>query len=90
MAQLYRADGTVEDFPEPANGTDYALQEMRTAIGGGYIQIVETRDGRMMVIDEEGKLKQMRLNVAATELYIHGAADPIAGDALVCDPGQIK
>lgn len=62
---------------------------MKRAIGGGYIQIVATTDGRLMVVDEEGKLKGMRLNMAATELYVYGAADPIVGDALVCDHGQI-
>ena len=29
MAQLYRANGTIEEYPEPANGTDYTLEEMK-------------------------------------------------------------
>jgi hypothetical protein len=43
-----------------------------------------------MVVDEEGKLKHMPLNVTATRLYIYGDADPIVGDNLVCDPNQIE
>jgi hypothetical protein len=90
MAQVYKADGTVEDYPEPANGSTYNLEELKRAIGGGWIQIVATRDRRLMVVDEEGKLKHMPLNVTATRLYIYGDVDPIVGDALVCDPNQIE
>ena len=52
MAQLYRANGEIEDYPEPANGAHYSLEEMKQAIGSGYIQIVGTNDSRLMVIDE--------------------------------------
>ena len=90
MAQLYKADVTIEEFPEPANGTDYSLEEMRAAIGGGWIETVQTKDGRVMVVDEEGKLKGFPRNEAATALYRYGDQDPIVGDALVFAEGQIR
>ena len=89
MATLYRADGRIEDYPAPANGTDYQLEELQAAIGGGWIEIAHTKDGRLMVIDEEGKLKRLPVSAAATVLYIYGAQDPICGDALVCEDSQI-
>ena len=80
---IIRVDGTQEEFL-PANGNDYTLEELRQAIGGGWIQIVGTKDGRLIVVDEEGKLKRFPVNPVATALYIHGDHDPIVGDVLVC------
>ena len=64
-------------------------KQRATAVGGGWIQIVQTRDGRLMVLDEEGKLKGFPVNRVATGLYQHGAQDPIVGDVLVCNEGDI-
>jgi len=90
MAQLYRTNGTIEEYPEPANGTDYTLEEMQAAIGGGYVQILATIDGRIMIVDEEGKLKGFSRNEAASREVILFAGDYISGDALVCEKSQIQ
>ena len=82
------ADGRV--IPYSPAGACYTLDEMKQAVGGGYIQIVETLDGRLMVLDEEGKLKGFPLNQAATALYRFGGDDPIVGDVLVCGPERIE
>ena len=80
---IIRVDGTQEEC-RPADGQHYTLEELQQAIGGGWIQIVKTKDGRLMVIDEEGKLKGFSVNPVATALYFHGDRDPIVGDVLVC------
>ena len=81
---IIRVDGTQEEYL-PANGRHYTLAELKKAIGGGWIEIVKTRDGRLMVLDEEGKLKGFPVNRVATALYLYGAQDPIVGDVLVCE-----
>ena len=86
--EIIHVDGTREPYP-PANGKQYTLEELQKAIGGGYIEIVRTRDNRLMVIDEEGKLKGFPVNPVATAMYRYGPEDPIVGDVLVCDPGTI-
>ena len=90
MAQIIKVDGTVVET-EPANGTDFKLAEMKAVIGGGYIEIFALSDGRLMVLDEEGKLKRFPRNPKATELardrLMYG--DFICGDVLVCDDHQI-
>ena len=86
--EIIHVDGTREPYP-PADGHLYTLEELQKAIGGGWIEIVKTRDGRLMVLDEEGKLKGFPVNRVATGLYQHGAQDPIVGDVLVCEDGDI-
>ena len=86
--EIIHVDGTPEPYPH-ANGKQYTPEELQKAIGGGYIEIVHTRDGRLMVIDEEGKLKGFPVNRVAAALYVYGDRDPIVGDVLVCDDGAI-
>ena len=79
---LYYADGRSEVI-HPAGAT-WSLEELQTLVGG-YIEIARTHDGRWMVIDEEGKLKDKPINPVATILYQYGNYDPIVGVALVVD-----
>ena len=84
MATLYQTDGRTKEV-RPSNGVHWTLEELQAFVGGYYIEIVSTTDGRFMVISEWGKLKGMELNIPATRLYIHGRRDVIVGDALVVD-----
>ena len=86
MATLYRADGTVQEYPAPKNGSDYSLAELTAAIGGGHLEFLGLGDGRLMVFDEEGKLKGFPINEAATMLARSrlGPGDSLVGDVLVC------
>jgi hypothetical protein len=79
MATLYRANGIKEEI-RPA-GSSFTLAELQTLVGG-YIEIVHAKDGTMIVVDEEGKLKNKSINLLATELYQYGDHDPICGDAV--------
>jgi hypothetical protein len=88
--KIIKADGTTVDCPP--KGKHYTLDELRSAIGGGYIEIVHPRqDPRyLMVIDEEGKLyKGFPTNVRATELAGAFTVGRIVGDVLVCREGDI-
>jgi hypothetical protein len=62
----------------PANGTDFKLREVQKMVGG-YVEVVRLRDGRIMLVDEEGLLKGLPLNRAASRM----AGRPIVGEALV-------
>lgn len=86
---IIRADGTQEEYL-PGDGNHYTLEELKRAIGGGYIEIVRTRDDRLMVLDDEGKLKDFPVNLVATALYRFGDQDPIVGDVLVCEEWRIE
>jgi hypothetical protein len=87
--KIIKTDGSAVDYPP--KGEHYTLQELKDAIGGGYIEIVHPGgDARyLMVLDEEGKIKGFPLNRQATRLYAQ-PPDYIVGDVLVCLDGDIE
>lgn len=90
MAQIIRADGTYA-YVQPANGTDFTLKEAQTVVGG-RVELVHLYDRRIMLINEEGKLEGLPLNVEATRLFLVDRAgyDIIVGDVLVADDSQFR
>ena len=62
-------------------GETWTLKELQELVGG-YIEIVAAPNhpGRVLVINEEGKLKGLPFNKNATDLYIY---EPIVGDAVI-------
>ena len=57
---------------------------------GGYVEVVQVNDG-ILIIDEEGKLKDKPVNEVASKMYAdkYGDADIIVGDAIFI-PNGIK
>ena len=74
-------------FVVPDNGTDFQLEELKEAIGGGWIETVLLRNGQIMVCDDEGRIKKLPINPRATLLY---GSSPVHGDVLICQRNQIK
>ena len=92
MAQIIKTTGEVIEVA-PKNGTDFSLEELKTIVDG-WIEIVNLRDGRLLCLDEEGKLKGKERNHVATDIY-HQALplcrkDFIVGDVLLCNEDQIN
>lgn len=85
MATIIKANGTVSEIT-PKNGTDFSLKELRDVVKG-YIEIVNLPDGRIMVVNEEGKLYGLPINQQATNLYGY---EIIVGDVLVCKRNEVK
>ena len=68
-----------------------SLEKLQEIVGG-YIRIVKLSDGRTMIVDEEGLLKNKPLNKPATELAqpsIH-SNDYIVGNVVVLDKGVFR
>ena len=87
-AKLIQPDGTVAPIT-PKNGTDFQLDELQEIVGGD-IQIVRPpgMPGVIMVINEEGKLKDLATNPIASKFW--HAGDPIVGNAVLCHRSLIK
>lgn len=90
MATILKTDGTCEQR-QPANGTDFGLHEAQEIVDG-YVEVVPLADGRIMLLNEEGKLRDLDVNKEATALYLDGRAgiDVIVGDVLVCENGEFR
>lgn len=89
MAKIYFSNGIIKEI-NPNNGKQFTLEELQTIVGG-YIEIVNLPDDKLLVVDEEGKLKHKPYNVRATQLLaatLHNG-DFVVGNALLCDGSQI-
>jgi len=92
MATLFKPDGSQCEV-EPKNGTDFKLEELQEFVGG-YIEIVHPQDrrrqrGRILVVNEEGKLLGLPVNARASEIY-SAPFDVIMGPALLCKDGEVR
>ena len=86
---LLYSDGATK-VVSPSNDSDYSLEELQEFVGG-YIEIVRLGGNKMMVINEEGKIHNLPLNIKATSIIqLKGRNDVIVGNALVCSIDKIK
>ena len=78
MAVLIKANG------EESVVTDLSLENLQKLVDG-YIEIVPTIDGRLLVLNEEGKIIGLPKNPKATKLTngIINQGDYIVGDVVV-------
>ncbi len=93
MARLLRADNT-ETIVHPAK-KKWTLLELQTLVGG-YIEIMPGVPFQM-IMDEEGRLKQKPVNMAATTIVREALLATkqelryrpiIVGDVLILDPKE--
>src|ERR1035437_8921646 len=94
IALLYKTDLSVEEI-KPANGRYFKLEEMQAYVGG-LIEIVpldgEGLEDKLLVVNEEGKLENLPLNLFATTEWVkyYGQTDYVSGDAIICHPSFIR
>ena len=58
---------------------------------GGYVEVVQVNDG-ILIVDEEGKLKDKPVNEVASKMYAdkYGDEDIIVGDAIYIPNGVVS
>jgi hypothetical protein len=75
-------EARIEDYPSGIAGTLATLQK---AVGG-YIEVIDLpKHNKVMVVNEEGKLNNLKTNLYATFLFMKEyshIADMIVGDAV--------
>lgn len=89
-AKIIYTDKEAEGYT-PKNGTTFELEEMQEIIGG-YVEPIRLNDGRMIIVDEDGKSKNKAVNIPATNILRrdHYTTDYIVGTAIVCDADMIE
>jgi len=85
MATIIKVDGTKEPLK------DLSLASLQKAVGG-YIEIVATNTGQLLVLDEEGKMKDKPVNKEGTRLTrgILANDDFIVGDVVLAKKSEVK
>lgn len=88
MATLYSIDGMQKEV-KPKVEKGFSLEELQSYVEGN-IECVELPDGMVLVVNEEGKLKNLPVNRLATQEWekYFGATDIIVGNALICNPND--
>lgn len=90
-SKIYKASGEIIDI-YPENNKNFSLTELQNIVGG-YIEIILTnKPGYLLVLNEEGKLQNLRYNEEATKLVdkVIQNKDFIVGDVLYCKKRFIK
>ena len=87
MATLIKSNGEEKNVL-PDNKMDFTLEELQKYVGG-LIEIVRTKDGKPMIINEEGKINDLPINQKATAIYPYNEYDFIIGDVLICQEDEI-
>lgn len=77
MAQIIRSTGEVEEVTLSEDIAD--IQK----IVGGFVEMICLPDKRLMLVDEDGKMKGLPINKVATEMYAP-QWDTVVGDVIVC------
>ena len=88
-AKIIYTDKEAEDYT-PKNGKTFELTEMQEIIGG-YVEPIRLNDGRIIIVDEDGKSKDKAVNIPATNILRrdHFTTDYIVGTAIVCDADMV-
>ncbi len=66
MATIIYPNGLTSEV-QPRNGHDFQLDELQ-AVVDGYIEMIPARDGRIIVLNDEGKRLGLPRNEQATQL----------------------
>lgn len=89
-AKIIYPDKESEDYT-PKNCTTFELEEMQ-GIVEGLIEIVHLNDGRLMIVNGEGLLKGLPVNIEATNILRrdHSTTQYIVGNAIVCESDMVE
>ena len=88
-AKIIYTDKGAEDYT-PKNGKTFGKTEM-CGIVEGFIDIIRLNDGRVIIVDSQGKALNKAVNIPATNILRrdHYTTDYIVGTAIVCDADMI-
>lgn len=89
-AKIIYTDKEAEDYT-PKNGKTFGKTEM-CGIVEGYIDIIRLNDGRVIIVDSQGKALNKAVNIPATNILRrdHFTTDYIVGTAIVCDADMVE
>lgn len=81
QAFIYKTNGEIIPIM-PKKSNEFTLEELQQIVDG-HIELVYLSDGRIMIINEEGKLNGFEYNAEATKLFDSSKGDYIVGNVVV-------
>ena len=78
-ATIIKVDGTLQELDRRPT-----MEEARRIVGG-YIELVKVGNKKTLVVNEEGLLQHLPMNVEATKYYPYS---PIVGDVILLEGWQ--
>ena len=78
---------------EPENGTNFTLKELYKKLDCKLIEVVRLKDDWIMIIDEEGKINEKKINDIGTSYFRKTnpyVQDFIVGDVILCPSNLLK
>jgi hypothetical protein len=92
MATLILEDGSARDVTPADLKQGFSLAELYAELRCDVVEVVRLRNGRLLVIDENGKLVGRPVNELATVLArgVLQAHDVIVGPALLCSLQEFR
>jgi hypothetical protein len=88
MGLIIKTNGEEKEILPASKKDGFSAREIQ-AVVGGHFEIVYATDGRMILLNEEGKLDGLARNEKATALY-GNPNDYIVGDVIVCNESELK
>ena len=89
-AKIIYTDKEAEDYT-PKNGKTFGKTEVQRIVEG-FIDVIRLNDGRVIIVDSQGKALNKTVNIPATNILRrdHYTTDYIVGTAIVCDADMIE
>lgn len=91
MGTIIKTDGS-EQQVRPVNGRQFELWELAELLGG-YANILNLHDGRVMAINPYNSMK-FNVNFQATEIAVEAGVLPdgdiLVGDVLICNEKEVE
>lgn len=93
MAILLKAEENTEEEVFPKSGPSFTLEELQTYVGG-YLEPIYLLDGRVMLVEENAKLRMFGWkNFAATAIARNarriGPYEDLIGDIVICTRAEM-
>lgn len=94
MATIYKSDGSTEMLELRNLGDGDQLRALQNAVGG-YIELIQLRDGCYLFVNEDGTRDDLPPNVAATRIVADRASirlppgGLLLGNAVLCEPDEV-
>jgi len=86
MAKIFRANGNREDIEYEGPKETLTLEQVQKVVDG-YVEVIKVPNSHnILIVDEEGKLKNKPINVTASKL----AQQEIVGDVVLCTYLEFK